>query len=87
MECEEVLWVKRAYHKTGDLSTQRAKISGNPHIKSSRGLIRFSSREYSQFSKNLVETYHHSHKSSRDSHHHSSSHILYVHRNLVETGI
>ena len=62
MDCAEVLWVKRAYHKTGDLSTQRAKISGNPHIKSSRGLIRFSSREYSQFSENLVEIYHHSHK-------------------------
>ena len=87
MECAEVLWVKRAYHKTGDLSTQRAKISGNPHIKSSRGLIRFSSRDTHKFSKNLVEIYTHIIKSSRDSHHHSSSHILYVHRNLVETGI
>ena len=87
MECAEVLWVQRAYHKTGDLSTQRAKISGNPHIKSSRGLIRFSSRDTHKFSKNLVEIYHILIKSSRDSHHHSSSHILHEHRNLVETGI
>ena len=85
MECAEVLWTQRAYHKTGGLSTQRAEISGNPHIKSSRGLIRFSSREYSQFSKNLVEIHTHIIKSSRDSHHHSSSHILYVNMNLVET--
>ena len=85
MECARLLWTKRAYHKTGGLSTQRAEISGNPHIKSSRGLIRFSSREYSQFSKNLVETYHHLIKASRDSHHHSLSHILYEHTNLVET--
>ena len=87
MECAEVLWVQRAYHKTGSLSTQRAKISGNPHIKSSRGLIRFSSRDTHKFSKNLVEIYQHLIKSSRDSHHHSSSHILHEHRNLVETGI
>ena len=71
MECAEVLWTKRAQHKTGGLSTQRAEIFGNPHIKSSRDLIRFSSREYSQFSENLVEIYHHLIKSSRDSHHHS----------------
>ena len=71
MECAEVLWTQRAQHKTGGLSTQRAKISGNPHIKTSRDLIRFSSREYSQFSENLVEIYHHLIKSSRDSHHHS----------------
>ena len=45
MECARVLWVKRAQHRTGDLSTQRAKISRNPHIKTSRGLIRFSSRD------------------------------------------
>ena len=87
MECARLLWTKRAYHKTGGLSTQRAEIFGNPHIKSSRGLIRFSSRDTHKFSENLVETYHHLIKSSRDSHHHSSSHILYVHRNLVETGI
>ena len=72
MECARLLWTKRAYHKTGGLSTQRAEISGNPHIKSSRGLIRFSSRD------TLI-------KSSRDSHHHSLSHILYEHTNLVET--
>ena len=82
MECAEVLWTKRAYHKTGGLSTQRAKISGNPHIKSSRVLIRFSSREYSQFSKNLVEIYHHLIKSSRDSHHHS---YTLIHSRLSES--
>ena len=85
MECAEVLWTKRAYHKTGGLSTQRAEISGNPHIKSSRGLIRFSSRDTHNISENLVEIYHHLIKSSRDSHHHSLSHILYEHTNLVET--
>ena len=58
IECARLLWTKRAYHKTGGLSTQRAEISGNPHIKSSRGLIRFSSRD------TLI-------KSSRDSQHHS----------------
>ena len=87
MECARLLWTKRAYHKTGGLSTQRAKISGNPHIKSSRGLIRFSSRDSHKFSENLVEIPTHIIKSSRDSHHHSSSHILYVNMNLVETGI
>ena len=87
MECAEVLWTQRAYHKTGDLSTQRAKISGNPHIKSSRDLIRFSSRDSHKFSEKLVEIYHSIIKSSRDSHHHSLSHILYEHQNLVETGI
>ena len=62
MECARVLWTKRAYHKTGGLSTQRAEISGNPHIKSSRGLIRFSSRDTHNISENLVDIYHHSHK-------------------------
>ena len=86
MECAEVLWTKRAQHKTGDLSTQRAKIR-NPHIKSSRDLIIFPSRDSHKFSKNLVENILSIIKSSRDSHHHSLSHILYEHQNLVETGI
>ena len=60
MECAEVLWTQRAQHKTGGLSTQRAKISENPHIKSSRDLINFSSRDSHKFSENLVETYHQS---------------------------
>jgi len=47
MECAEVLWTKRAYHKTGGLSTQRAEKSPNPHIKSSRDSYKFS--------ENLVE--------------------------------
>ena len=72
MECARVLWTKRAYHKTGGLSTQRAEISGNPHIKSSRGLIRFSSRD------TLI-------KSSRDSHHHSYTLIVRDYQNLVES--
>jgi len=71
MECAEVLWTKRAYHKTGGLSTQRAKISENPHIKTSRDLIRFSSRDSHQFSEKLVEYILILIKSSRDSHHHS----------------
>ena len=85
MECAEVLWAKRAYHKTGGLSTQRAEKSPNPHIKTSRDLIIFSSRDSHKFSENLVEIYHHLIKSSRDSHHHS---ILSYHPrklNLVET--
>ena len=87
MECARLLWTQRAYHKTGGLSTQRAEISVNPHIKSSRGLINFSSRDthnsqriQSRYIIILI-------KSSRDSHHHSLSHILYEHQNLVETGI
>ena len=63
MECARLLWTKRAYHKTGGLSTQRAEKSRNPDKKTSRDTYKFS--------ENLVETYHHSHKSSRDSHHHS----------------
>ena len=85
MKCARVLWTQRAYHKTGGLSTQRAEKSPNPHIKSSRGLIRFSSRDSHKFSENLVEIHHTYYKSSRDSHHHSSS--LYHTRklNLVES--
>ena len=72
MECAEVLWTKRAYHKTGGLSTQRAEKSRNPDKKTSRDCRETSSRDI------LI-------KSSRDSHHHSLSHILYEHQNLVET--
>ena len=85
MECAEVLWTKRAYHKTGGLSTQRAEKSPNPHIKSSRGLIRFSSRDIHNISENLVEIYHHLIKSSLDSHHHSYTLIHRDYQNLVES--
>ena len=74
MECARLLWTKRAYHKTGGLSTSRAEKSRNPDKKTSRDCRETSSRD------TLI-------KSSRDSHHHSLSHILYEHQNLVETGI
>ena len=82
MECAEVLWTQRAYHKTGDLSTSRAEKSRNPHIKTSRDLIEKPSRDCRETSSRDILI-----KSSRDSHHHSLSHILYEHQNLVETGI
>ena len=74
MECARLLWTQRAYHKTGSLSTSRAEKSRNPDKKTSRDCRETSSRDI------LI-------KSSRDSHHHSLSHILYEHQNLVETGI
>ena len=67
------------------MSTQRAKKSPNPHIKSSRGLIKKPSRDSHKFSENLVEIYHHLIKSSRDSHHHSYTLIHRDYQNLVES--
>ena len=61
------------------------KFSENPDIKSSRDLIRFSSRDIHTSYKNLVEIYHNIIKSSRDSQ--QLSYLSYCSRllNLVET--
>ena len=75
VECVRVLWTKRAQHKTRSLSTHRGEKFPYPDIKNqSRSTQIFQSRRISLIEISLRDLII---KSSRDTHHHSASHILY----------
>ena len=81
-KCVRVLWAKRAQHKIGSLSTHRAEIFPYPDIKNlveTSAILQSSLVSLIEISlRDLII------KSSRDTHHHSASHILYVYQKLVE---
>ena len=80
--CQGIVDLASVAWESQFVNPQGGKIPISWHKKTSRDFCIFSSRDSWDSSRFLFEIL--IIKSSRDAHHHSSSHILYEHMNLVE---